>query len=574
LTSPSPLPAAPSTRRLLCAGAAVLPGALAGAHLGFLLFFLNLELELSISSVSRTAGFYALVLGAASLVVHAPWVWGGRRSVRPLPWSLGIVVLAAAFLSAVQASKYAYYLPPGINQRLLRAALWLAVLALVALFTALAHTLPARPYGRRSRWAVAGACVLSLAVPLERRASYRPAAEAMPAASTSDVRPVARLLVVGIDAATLDAILPLAEQGRLPFLGETVTRGAYARLRSFTPSRVAPLWTSLATGKRPHRHGVRSQWLYPADFVARGARLRLLPAGILFREWALPDRRRLPIGREERRARTLWEVLTALGTPAAAVGWPDQAVPSPASAASLPASFFAGAPTVTWPPGLAQRADALREVTPGNDPRLRALVDDRRRGAREALQADLWREAVALDLLSRAPAPGSLFVRLPGLGQVSRHWFGGYVAHDLEGAGGERTARGAQIVADYYRHLDDAVAELWRRCPPPRLLAVVSPHGVVAPGPWRRASRLGLVPVEGVLTGRADGVLLLRGEGMRQGALVADAALEDVVPTLLYALGLPLARDLDGRALTGAFDPSFLATHPLRFVASYERLSG
>jgi len=44
------------------------------------------------------------------------------------------------------------------------------------------------------------------------------------------------------------------------------------------------------------------------------------------------------------------------------------------------------------------------------------------------------------------------------------------------------------------------------------------------------------------------------------------------VPTLLYALGLPSARDFDGRVLTEAFTPAFLARRPLTFVPSYETL--
>jgi hypothetical protein len=45
-----------------------------------------------------------------------------------------------------------------------------------------------------------------------------------------------------------------------------------------------------------------------------------------------------------------------------------------------------------------------------------------------------------------------------------------------------------------------------------------------------------------------------------------------VVPTLVYGLGLPIARDLDGQVLTGAFRRSFLAGHPLTFLPSYETL--
>jgi arylsulfatase A-like enzyme len=55
--------------------------------------------------------------------------------------------------------------------------------------------------------------------------------------------------------------------------------------------------------------------------------------------------------------------------------------------------------------------------------------------------------------------------------------------------------------------------------------------------------------------------------------LIADPRLVDVAPTLLYALGLPVARDLDGRVLTGAFEASFLARRPLAFFPSYEALA-
>jgi hypothetical protein len=60
---------------------------------------------------------------------------------------------------------------------------------------------------------------------------------------------------------------------------------------------------------------------------------------------------------------------------------------------------------------------------------------------------------------------------------------------------------------------------------------------------------------------------------VRAGSFVGEAGIADVAPTLLYALGLPVGRDMDGRALTGAFEPAFLAGHPLSFVPSYEALT-
>lgn len=43
----------------------------------------------------------------------------------------------------------------------------------------------------------------------------------------------------------------------------------------------------------------------------------------------------------------------------------------------------------------------------------------------------------------------------------------------------------------------------------------------------------------------------------------------DITPTLLYALGLPVAEDFDGEARTGLFQPAFRDAHPLRTVPSW-----
>ncbi len=61
------------------------------------------------------------------------------------------------------------------------------------------------------------------------------------------------------------------------------------------------------------------------------------------------------------------------------------------------------------------------------------------------------------------------------------------------------------------------------------------------------------IPEEGEYgTHTPDGVLLLAGPGVRQGSVVDEAHLTDVVPTVLALLGLPLPRPLDGRVLEEA----------------------
>jgi len=66
----------------------------------------------------------------------------------------------------------------------------------------------------------------------------------------------------------------------------------------------------------------------------------------------------------------------------------------------------------------------------------------------------------------------------------------------------------------------------------------------------------------------ADGRLAARGRGTSSARDVSGSQL-DVAPTLLHALGLPVARDLGGKPLTSLFSPEFTASFPVRWVPTY-----
>lgn len=63
-------------------------------------------------------------------------------------------------------------------------------------------------------------------------------------------------------------------------------------------------------------------------------------------------------------------------------------------------------------------------------------------------------------------------------------------------------------------------------------------------------------------THRLNGVFILRGEGVKKGVALKGTKLMDVAPTILYALGLPVPDDMDGRVLVEAFDEAFVRARP------------
>lgn len=58
------------------------------------------------------------------------------------------------------------------------------------------------------------------------------------------------------------------------------------------------------------------------------------------------------------------------------------------------------------------------------------------------------------------------------------------------------------------------------------------------------------------------GVVAVCGPGVQKGE-IRDAKLEDIAPTVLYAMGLPVPRGLDGKVLLGAFSREHLDANPV-----------
>ena len=67
-----------------------------------------------------------------------------------------------------------------------------------------------------------------------------------------------------------------------------------------------------------------------------------------------------------------------------------------------------------------------------------------------------------------------------------------------------------------------------------------------------------------------DGFMLAMGPAVQAGR-PERGSIADIAPTVLYFLGLPIGRDMDGRARTDFFTPAFIATRPITFIPSYGR---
>lgn len=60
-----------------------------------------------------------------------------------------------------------------------------------------------------------------------------------------------------------------------------------------------------------------------------------------------------------------------------------------------------------------------------------------------------------------------------------------------------------------------------------------------------------------------NGILLMRGKGIRPGRKIDGAQIMDLAPTILYTMGLPVPTDMDGKVLESAYHESLLLEKPI-----------
>src|SRR5690348_13528801 len=65
-----------------------------------------------------------------------------------------------------------------------------------------------------------------------------------------------RVVLIGMDGGSWNLLDPMLRAGELPHFQGLIDRGVSADLASVTPLFSPPVWTSIATGRRPEAHGV------------------------------------------------------------------------------------------------------------------------------------------------------------------------------------------------------------------------------------------------------------------------------------------------------------------------------
>lgn len=77
-----------------------------------------------------------------------------------------------------------------------------------------------------------------------------------------------KVMIIGLDGATMNVLQPLADKGELPHIAEFIQRGACGPLRSVVPPVSPAAWSTFATGMNPGGHGILNFYQAYSDSYA------------------------------------------------------------------------------------------------------------------------------------------------------------------------------------------------------------------------------------------------------------------------------------------------------------------
>ncbi len=402
-----------------------------------------------------------------------------------------------------------------------------------------------------------------------------------------------KVLLIGIDGATLDIIEPLAKAGRLSQFKQLMDIGTYAKLRSQKPMLSPSLWTTIATGHQRSRHNIT----------------------YFFSRQDQKDKAPNLVSSNDRKTLALWNIVSEFKKDVFVDGWwvtwPAEPVHGKMVSDRLAQSRWSIWTNSQKTEYLTYPSEMLAEikhmiVDPTNPPmnELQQLVDLTDAERSEMLNAkkpifahalsvskfgycaQRTYENIALHIFDHIQPDLSMIflIAVDPICHTFWHYFhpeqfSGYIEPD-------KVPRFGKCIPAIYEHNDSYLAELLPKTNSNTVVIIVSDHGFQASGNLPRKTEvidyrpLGIDHVEKIdqpvtvgMSGihHIDGTFIASGGPIIKGAKYKEQpSIADITPTILALMGLPVGKDMAGRVLEEIISPKFLAAHPVQYIDSYE----
>jgi predicted AlkP superfamily phosphohydrolase/phosphomutase len=404
-----------------------------------------------------------------------------------------------------------------------------------------------------------------------------------------------RLFLLGIDGVTFSIMQPMIESGRLPHFRRLMEGGCSGLLETIYPTLSPVIWTSIATGKDYHDHGITSFLAVPVWGMERPLANFAFAVGFDRLVQRLGSTS-VPMTSAMRAEKAFWNIYSEAGLSVGVVGWygswpcedvngyivSDRALKwmsgSPESSSIVcPESLFESVSSRLLPPESIEvqelaplvnlSEEELEAVIAGDYREFPYLAESALKKLRICYNTDRWKYEVGRFLL--ASYPTRVFaIYFSGLDAVEHLFWGWMEPEYFPDIVVEDIERYGETIEKYYEYMDQLLGSFLASMHDDDRFLVFSDHGH-----HRNRSRSGPRQPYGAHMDAPAGIFLIYGEGIKEGRRISGATVYDILPTILYLCGFPVAKDLKGRVLEEVFADEYRGKHPILYIPSYGKRS-
>ncbi|MGZ5474898.1 MAG: alkaline phosphatase family protein [Thermoanaerobaculia bacterium] len=340
-----------------------------------------------------------------------------------------------------------------------------------------------------------------------------------------------RVAIFGIDGADWELIRDLANDDRIPNIKTLIKNGTTGSLETIQPT-VSPLvWTSMATGVSPDRHGV-------IDFFDQASHA--------------------PVDAYSRRTPGIWDIAEAFGRHSVVVNWWTAWPPAPltTSVFDTPVELLENA---IYPADVAPRVrneqvdpSTVRFEQVGRFVNISnsefSNPSDPLNILRQTL-AKTWSDHRAARAMYRDQAPVLLAIDYEGT-DVVNHLFGPFHPPYRDGVDQDAYRKYWPAVANYYAEIDRLIGEWMQTLSDDTTVIIVSAHGFR----WGKNRPMTQPMGRSALSDhRNPGIFIAYGNHIAPSLAAHTLSIYDVVPSVLAILGLPQSAEMPGTIAQWAF---------------------
>lgn len=355
-----------------------------------------------------------------------------------------------------------------------------------------------------------------------------------------------RTIMIGWDSADWDMITPLIEQGKMPALKKLMENGSHGKIKTMEPSFSPMLWTSIATGKYAHKHGI----LGFAEVNSEG--------GVQ------------PVKSTSRKCHALWNILESQNLKSNVIGWWPSHPAEPISGTMVTNQFHKikhqkdGAikwieKNAVYPESLKETLNKFRIHTSDlTEAHLQPFVPELAKVNQEEDKslsslgdsiAQLATVQATTTWLMQNTDWDFTAVYFNDLDQIC-HKFGRFTSPKAEHIPQEQFNLYKDVVEGAYRLYDMMLDRLITLAGPNTNIVILSDHGFKLGE--QKVKLLPNIPAAIALEHNPYGVLIMSGPDVQKQSPIFDAELLDITPTILQMLNLPMGKDMDGKILMSA----------------------